>query len=394
MSRMPTSTRSVGTRLLLAFIGISAFSALVAGAAIYAFYEVGHSLRLIDHRIDPILASLDVSRSVERITTASSRLAAVTTEQERKAVYGELTEETRRLNSLLTALREGGISYDQLAPIEETAVLLDANLTALDGDVRLRLQLIGSIKDLMRGVFDTGEAIRRLLSPTLLVHDSQAARLIALMDTFASQEALAWKSLQPLLTGLLAEREVQRVQQQASDMADALAQASVSDEKQRLVVLGFQMRRKVDALEKSAQGLDAKLHPLFLSQVEKFGTLIEGSGSIIELRRQELTIISDVNRLLVENSTLSSQLTGAAGQLLDATKQEMRTATGSALRVQRVSTGAITVLVTLSILTSILIVWLYVGRSILAVSVLACGGNSKVSARRAECPSTWSSARA
>jgi hypothetical protein len=43
---MSTRTRGVGTRLLVAFIGISAFSALVAGAAIYAFYEVGHSLTL------------------------------------------------------------------------------------------------------------------------------------------------------------------------------------------------------------------------------------------------------------------------------------------------------------------------------------------------------------
>jgi PAS domain S-box-containing protein len=364
---MSTRTRGVGTRLLVAFIGISAFSALVAGAAIYAFYEVGHSLTLIDHRIDPILASLDVSRSVERITTASSRLASVTAEQERKAVHDRLIEETNRLHSLLTALRDGGISYDQLAPIEETAVLLDSNLTALDGDVRLRLQLIGQIKDLMRGVFDTGDDIRRLLSPTLLVYDSQVARLIALTDTVVSQgEPAAWKTFQPLIAGLLGERQVQRVQQHSSDVADALAQASVSEEKQRLVVLAFQTRRKVENLEKGAEGLDTKLRPLFLSQVEKFKTLIEGSGSVIELRRQELVLIADVNRLLVETTTLSNQLTGAAAQLLDATKQEIRTATASALRVQRVSTGAITVLVALSVLASVLIVWLYVGRNILA----------------------------
>ena len=63
MSSKRTSARGVGARLLLAFFGISAFSALVAGAAIYAFYEVGQSLTLIDRRIDPILASLEVSRS-------------------------------------------------------------------------------------------------------------------------------------------------------------------------------------------------------------------------------------------------------------------------------------------------------------------------------------------
>ena len=39
---------------------------------------------------------------------------------------------------------------------------------------------------------------------------------------------------------------------------------------------------------------------------------------------------------------------------------------GSALRVQRLSTSAITTLVGLSLITSVLIVWLYVGRNIVA----------------------------
>ena len=84
MSNRPARARGVGARLLLAFVGISAFSALVAGAAIYAFYQVGQSLALIDRRIDPILASLEVSHSVERIVKASLALSAATTEQERE----------------------------------------------------------------------------------------------------------------------------------------------------------------------------------------------------------------------------------------------------------------------------------------------------------------------
>jgi len=67
----------------MAFFGISAISALVAGAAIYAFVEVGRSLVLIDQRVDPILASLEVSRSVERIVTAAAALSAATTQRQR-----------------------------------------------------------------------------------------------------------------------------------------------------------------------------------------------------------------------------------------------------------------------------------------------------------------------
>ena len=136
MSSRRASSRGVGTRLLLAFLGISAFSALVAGAAIYAFFEVGRSLTLIDRRIDPILASLEVSRSVERIVTASSALSSVTTEQEREHVLTGLSHESDRLRSFLTELHDGGISEKRLAPIEGNAVQLDANLTALDAAIR------------------------------------------------------------------------------------------------------------------------------------------------------------------------------------------------------------------------------------------------------------------
>lgn len=239
MSNIPTRARGVGARLLLAVFGISAFSALVAGAAIFAFYQVGQSLTLIDRRIDPILASVEVSRSVERIVTAAAALSAVTTEPDREHVFAALSGEFHKLQSFLGQLHNGGIANDRLAPIEGSAVQLDANLTALDADVRLRLQLIAEIKDLMRGVFDTNEETQSLLSPTLLVYDSQVNRLAASAGAGGNDGDPHQEAVRPLITGLLAEREVRRVQQQTSDLADGLAQVAVSDQKQRLPILSF-----------------------------------------------------------------------------------------------------------------------------------------------------------
>ena len=127
----------VGARLLLVIFSVGAVATLVAGAAIYAFIEVGHSLTLIDRRVDPILASVEVSRTVERIVTAASALSAATTEQRREHLFAKLSHQSAELRSLLGELRDGGINREQLAPIEGNAVQLDANLTALDADVRL-----------------------------------------------------------------------------------------------------------------------------------------------------------------------------------------------------------------------------------------------------------------
>jgi signal transduction histidine kinase len=359
-----TRARGVGTRLLFAFLGITAISALVAAAAIYAFFEVGRSLALIDRRIDPILASLEVSRSVERIVTAASALAAVTAERDRQQIFAGISRETDKLQSFLNQLRDGGISRHRLAPIESSAVQLDANLTALDADVRLRLQLIDRSRELMRSVFDTHDETRRLLAPTLLVYDSQIARLAPLVGTVQGDPPP--DAIRALVAGLLAERPVQRVQQQIAEAADALAQASVGEQKQRLLILAFQLRRTIGELEHGAQVLDPKLRPLFLAQVEKFKKLVDGRDSIPQLRQRELALIADAARLLAENASLSTQLTAAAEHLVGKTKEEVQAATASALRTQRLSTGAIAVLIALSLIASILIVWRYVGRNIVA----------------------------
>ena len=364
MSNIRTRASGVGTRLLIVIFGIGAVSALVAGAAIYAFVEVGQSLTLIDRRIDPILASLEVSRSVERIVTAASALSAATTEQRRDHLFAKLSDQSAKLQSFLNELRDGGISQDQLAPIEGNAVQLDANLTALDADVRLRLQLIGRIKDLLQGVFDTNQETQRLLGPTLLVYDSQLDHLAKLLIGVGQMPDPRAEDLHPLIAGLLAARPVQKVQQQASDAADTLAQASVSEQKQRLLILAFQLRRTIAELEKGSQALDPKLQPLFLAQVDKLKTLVDGPSSIPQLRQRELELIADANRLLAENDTLSTQLIDAAEQLVEATKREVRGSTASALRVQRLSTEAISVLLALGFVGSVLIVWLYVGRNI------------------------------
>jgi adenylate cyclase len=200
------------------------------------------------------------------------------------------------------------------------------------------------VKDRMQGVFDTNEETRRLLGPTLLVYDSQLDHLAQLLTGVGQPADLRAEDLHPLIAGLLAARPVQKVQQQASDAADTLAQAAVSEQKQRLLILAFQLRRTIGELEKDAQALDPKLRPLFLAQVEKLKTLVDGPSSIPQLRQKELDLIVDAGRLLTENDTLSTELTAAAEQLLEATKREVRGATQSALRVQRLSTAVISVL--------------------------------------------------
>ena len=65
-------------RLLLAFLGISAFALIAAAAAIYSFSEVGGVLgRITEERVPAALDFLELSRQAERIVAAAPKLLAV-----------------------------------------------------------------------------------------------------------------------------------------------------------------------------------------------------------------------------------------------------------------------------------------------------------------------------
>jgi hypothetical protein len=97
-------------RLLLAFLGISAFAVIAAAAGLYSFGEVGKALgRITEERVPGALASLELSRQAERIVAAAPALLAVHSEQQLQQVSGGIRAEVGKLEQLLEALRQSGL---------------------------------------------------------------------------------------------------------------------------------------------------------------------------------------------------------------------------------------------------------------------------------------------
>jgi signal transduction histidine kinase len=351
----------VRARLLLAFFAISAFAALAAAAGIYAFRQVGERIDAVDARVRPTLTSLELSRTAERIIAAAPALLAATDRKRRDEVKIELETEVARLNETLGALK-GEQTAASLVEIEPIVSALTVNLTALEGVVARRLETREHISTLRRAVSQTSDETQRLLAPWLMVVDGQISGLLeVLRDASASDEAAQARRLAALIQ---VQRSTQAAQQQFSAAADMLTEASTAEQPRRLQVLAFQLGRALRDLETTAASLDAKLKPLLLEQVAKLGKLVDGPSSIAAARRQELALIGDGENRLAENATLSAQLTAAVDRLTNAAKREISHAMSDALSVQRLSARVLLALVALSLLTSVLIVWLYVGGNI------------------------------
>ena len=369
----------VRARLLIAFFGISAFAVFAAGAGIYAFREVGGRIDMIDARVPPTLTSLELSRSAERIIAAAPALLAATDRRRRDDIKAQLEAEVGRLNGTLVALKGEGTEVASLSRIEPVVSSLTVNLTALDGLVAQRLETNERISALRRGVFQTSDEAQRLLAPWLMVMDGQVSGLV---ESLRGTGRGSGEDARRLATLIPLQRATQTAQQQFSATVDLLNEASTADEPRRLEVLAFQLGRALRDLETTAAGLDPKLRSLFLELVTKLKAFAEGPDAIAEVRKQELALVADGERLLNENVGLSAQLTSAVDQLAAGAKQEIGAATRDALSVQRLSTRVLIVLVALSLLTSILIVWLYVGRNIvrrltaLSEGMLAIAGGS------------------
>jgi signal transduction histidine kinase len=363
-----TATWGLGVRarLLLAFFGISAFAVLAAAAGIYAFREVGERLEIVDARVPPTLTSLELSRSADRIIAAAPALLAATDRKHRDEIRAELEAEVARLNGKLLDLKRDRPEVLPLLRIEPIVASLTANLAALEELVARRLDTNERIKALLRGVFQTNEDTQRLLAPWQMVIESQIARLIDSVRKADPGERAGegGEAARKLALSVEQQQPTQSAQQQFSAAVDTLAETSTTDQERRVPVLAFQLARALRDLEATAAGLDPKLRPLFLAQVAKLREFAEGPSAIPQARRRELELVGEGEKLLAENASLSAQLTLGVDQLAGAAKHEIAAATRDALSVQRLSTRVLVALVALSLLTSVLIVWLYVGRNI------------------------------
>jgi signal transduction histidine kinase len=354
----------VRARLLLAFFGITAFAVLAAAAGIYAFREVGSRLDIVDTRIPPTLSALELSRSAERIIAAAPALLAATDRDRRDEINAALATEIARLNAGLAELKGADVGLLPGPEIELIVSALTANLATLEDVVARRIATNEHIGTLRRRVFQTNDETQRLLAPWLEVTGGEITALATPAEARAASPA-GPDDRPPRLASLIAlQRLMRTAQAQVSAVADLLAEASTTDQPQRLPILTFQLSRGLRDLEATAAGLDLKLRPLFLEQVAELRAFAEGPDTITEARERELALVGEGEGLLTDTARLSAQLTAAVDRLGSAAKQDIGTAISDALSVQRLSTRALVVVVGVSLLTSVLIVWLYVGGNI------------------------------
>ncbi len=377
------SRLGVRGRLLLAFFGISAFAVLGAGAALYSFHGIDQVLSLITQRRIPVVVqSQEISRHAERITAAAPALLTVASQTEMDQWSRGISTEVIRLNELLTHLRKDGVDSATLQSLESDVEGLRSNLQALDQLMSHRLVLGEQKKEVLSKSIQVAAELQNLLAPSVSVMDERIAQWRRItVDPNASVErrTAADREFEKSLAWF---RALQTSEVLASSIGDLLQRAASADDASAAAIGGFRTRQAVNELERLADLLDPKLRSLMMETITRLHPYTAGADSVASLRRGELALTESATQLLAKNTDLSKRLTATVDNLVTGARTEIDNANAQALGVVKFSTLAVITAVVLSIISSTLIVWLYVGRNIvrrltaLSNGMLAIAGGS------------------
>ena len=119
-------------RLLLSFIGISAFAVFTTGAAIYSFWIVQSLFdKVTEQRVPIALAAQELSSRVERSLAETPTLLSASTQQERLQSWEKISTEFEATDELLLLLRSQGFAIDSINSLQNNLELLRSNLLTL-----------------------------------------------------------------------------------------------------------------------------------------------------------------------------------------------------------------------------------------------------------------------
>ncbi len=369
-------------RLLLAFLGISAFALIAAAAAMYSFSEVGGVLgRITEERVPAALDSLELSRQAERIVAAAPKLLAVADPKAQAAVSGEIAGEVARLRQLQQGL-VGRVDRASLAALQGDIARMAENLKGLDGAIGDRIGLAEEREATMRRVLNTARTARRVSEPGQALIESKLAEWRRAAEEPGAEAPIGAAELTETLGSMLPQQRAELV---VANLAEATLRIAGADDPAQLAVLATPVKRALQQLEEHIAGFPPKLRARAQEQFTTFEDGLLGERGLIAVRGLELAALERARRALDENAAISARLTSAVDGLVGEARGEMSVATADAASVQRASSRVLIAVVLLSLLSSGLIVWLYVQRDLLrrltalSGSMLAvAGGNLRV----------------
>ncbi len=370
--------RNVGIRgrLLFSFLGISTFAVLSAAAALYSFIEVGKIISQISGFEAPAaMGSLELSRQAEQMVGAAPALLTVATEGEREPIWASFSAEGERLDKMMLDLKAGRAIGDISVDVIGWSVKeLRSNLEKLNDLVVRRLRFDRNVENLVKKFRKSYGNTRRLLSSSMaqVELNIEVSRAMGAGSSTATDEQMTQNA--QLVDLIAARTSLQEINKHLSAIYTVRLEAELAKQPEQLGTswadqsesLAIRAQVALGVFESIAETLNPELAKALKVEIQQFRETFEGPANLFSELKGQSSMTEKAREVLVDNSLLSSELTGAVDQLVDISKKNIADSFFAAASTQQMSTLALMVIVTLSLISSVLIVWLYVGRNLIA----------------------------
>ena len=362
------ASMGVRGRLLLSFAGICMFSLVAAASGLYSLSQVGGALdKITEERVPVALSWLELSRRVESVVRAAPALLLVDPESARATVMVEITQQAEQLEPIMqrnTAYEtnQRGNSANRVANMIGS---INENLVDLDKLVKKRLDIVADRDMLIRKLTRSHNAVQRTLAPAARILGSQ----IAGWDRGVASDAASFRNSPEQYE--FSESIIQLLpQQRAAELTDGLhnnlQQLTIADSPETVDILIFPLKKTLEELSDISKNFPKRVKNRMAKQIGIFAELTVGPESLPNVRKEELAIIAEAEKLLAVNVRLSKFLTNRVNLLVERAKTQIEEANLQAADVQSFNKNVLIGIVILSLVSSFLIVWLYVGRNLIA----------------------------
>jgi len=369
-------------RLLLAFAGIGMLTVVAGLSGHFAFNAVNRALNQTGATIPPALAAVELTRETEQVLSSGPRMLNARSEDEIARHSDKASNDLKTITRLVDQLRTTAIDQDALDGLSTNVSSLSENLSKLK---ILAIERVQSTSRRVKLTNDFYSAYRDFGTAWNQNFSDLQGKVLRLQNslTLASTSEDRRVAINRFELAVATLQSLEQIQREASQAFEFVARGASVDDSILLQSQANEARRAMRAVAGRIDDLDQELAAGLLDPTHRQDAIIAGKEGIFVTRHKEIEANRAGQQLVALNSALGEQLAATVSRLVDRARKDINTATLEAHSVQQLGDAIQLSVIALSLISSALIGWLYVGRNVVArLTKLSDGMRAIVGGRR------------
>jgi methyl-accepting chemotaxis protein len=367
---------------LMIAIGVVLSGTLVAAAvALIGYANVRTTIdAIVGEAVPAMTEGMGVAQQAEKLVALAPELTSADKAAAREAVSARIAAAKGEFNARLDRLRATGSAGAQLTAIEDSSKGLLGNLVQLDQAAADRVALAAAREAMLPKVMAAEAEIQKFTAPWTSVLNNEEEQARSTLADPDADPAILREAATTLNRVMAQKKPLATVTAEAANVRNMLMEAASTRDDQRLAIIETRVGVSLAGLANAAQALPERLAEVASKQAELLTGFSIGDESMVTLRQKELAIEGYFAQLLESNHALAGTLSKGIATLVDAQKQGISEASGATTRMLDNSRLTQIAVAVASIVVSILVVWLYVGRVIIGRMLALKAGMGRIAA--------------